>query len=72
MNLVDSYYLLNNIWVYGNMVMIPPFVVACVMRFKNPDMNKKLWTDNLCRVFLILTVIFYVFDIIVKYFVDGG
>jgi hypothetical protein len=72
MNLVDSYYLLNNIWVYGNLVMIPPFVIACIMRFKNPDINKKLWTDHLSRIFLILTVVFYVFDIVVKYYVDGG
>ena len=42
---VYHYYMSNNIWVYGNIVLILPFVIACVNRFLNPDINKKLWTD---------------------------
>lgn len=66
------YYLSNNIWVYGNLVLILPFVIACVNRLRHPDIKVKLWTDDLARVFLIFTCLYYVYDMPVKYFVDGG
>ena len=52
--------------------MMPLFFVAMVARFKQPSMDKILWTDNLARISLIFTCIFYVFDIYVKYQIDGG
>jgi hypothetical protein len=66
------YYLSNKIWVYGNAVLILPFIIACICRFRNPDINKRLWTDHLARVFLVFTWLYYLYDIPVKYFVDGG
>jgi hypothetical protein len=66
------YYLSNNIWVYGNLVLIAPFVIACLNRLRRPDINTPLWTDHLSRVFLVFTCLYYVYDIPVKYFVDGG
>jgi hypothetical protein len=66
------YYLSNNIWVYGNQILILPFVIACVNRIRHPDINQKLRTDHLSRFFLILTCLYYVYDVPVKYFVDGG
>ena len=66
------YYMSNNLWVYGNVVLIAPFIIACVFRFFNTDIKKKLWTDELARIFLILTCAYYIYDTPVKYFVDGG
>ena len=66
------YYLSNNIWVYGNLVLIVPFLISCANRIRHPDINQKLWTDHLARVFLIFTVFYYLYDIPVKYIVDGG
>jgi len=66
------YYLSNRIWVYGNVVLILPFIISCICRFRNPDINKKLWTDHLSRLFLFLTWLYYIYDIPVKYLVDGG
>lgn len=68
------YYPLNNIWVYGNILFIVPFLIATVNRMRNKGdhtLTHYLWTDHLCRVILIFTCIFYVFDIVVKYEVDG-
>jgi hypothetical protein len=67
-----QYYLSNRIWVYGNVVMILPFIFSCICRFRNPDLNKKLWTDHIARFFLLLTWFYYIYDIPIKYFVDGG
>ena len=70
----DLYYPLNNIWVYGNIIMIVPFLISTVSRLFNKgghDLKLHLWTDHICRVMLVFTEIFYVFDIIVKYRVDG-
>ena len=66
------YYMSNNIWVYGNIVLILPFIVACVNRYRNPQLHKKLWTDHLARFFLVLTVLYYIYDMPIKYMVDGG
>lgn len=55
------YFTANNIWVYGNLVLILPFVIACIFRFMNPDINKKLWTDHLSRIFLFLSCAFYIY-----------
>ena len=66
------YYLSNNIWVYGNTVLILPFIIACVNRYINSDINKHLWTDHLSRIFLVLTCAYYVYDVPVKYMMDGG
>lgn len=66
------YYLSNNIWVYGNLILIVPFLISCVNRLRNPDINKYLWTDNLARFFLVFTCLYYIYDVPVKYLVDGG
>ncbi len=66
------YYLSNNIWVYGNIVLIAPFVISCVVRFFNTDIKKKLWTDHLSRVMMILTCAFYMYDMPIKYVMDGA
>jgi hypothetical protein len=74
MLLDDLYYPLNTIWVYGNILMIVPFLTSAVIRLYNKgdhDLKRNLWTDHLCRVLLIFTEIFYIFDILVKYRVDG-
>jgi hypothetical protein len=52
--------------------MMPLFFIAMVNRFRNPSVQKILWTDHLARISLVFTVVFYVADIYVKYLVDGG
>jgi hypothetical protein len=66
------YYLSNNIWYYGNILFIPPFIIACVNRYLHPQINKHLWTDHLARFFLFLSWSYYWYDIPIKYVVDGG
>jgi hypothetical protein len=66
------YYNANNVWVSTNLVVIMPFVIACICRFRNIDVNKKLWTDHLSRVSLFLTCLFYLYDMPVKYVQDGA
>lgn len=66
------YYLSNNIWVYGNIILIIPFIIACINRFLNPQLNKHLWTDHLARLFLFLTCVYYVYDVPIKFTIDGG
>ena len=66
------YYLANKIWVYGNAVMILPFLIACLNRLFHPHINHKLWTDHLCRVCLTFSVLFYLYETVIKYTVDGG
>ena len=66
------YYLSNNIWVYSNILLILPFLIACFNRFRHPDINKTLWTDHLCRYALVFTTLYYLYDIVIKYTVDGG
>jgi len=66
------YFLSNRIWVYGNAVLIIPFIISFVCRLWQTDINKKLWTDHFARVFLILTWLYYLYDIPIKFIVDGG
>lgn len=70
--LTDCYYFSNKFWIVANVIMIPPFLIACVNRFFNQDINKHLWTDHLARIFLFISWVFYFFDIAVKYPVDGA
>ena len=69
---MGHYYLSNKIWVYGNIVLILPFIIAFFARLLNPDINKKLWTDHLSRVFLFLTWVYYIYDLPIKWTIDGG
>lgn len=71
-DLNEVYFILNNIWYYGNLAMMPLFMISMINRFRNPEMSKNLWTDHLARVCLAFTTVFYVFDIYVKYHIDGG
>jgi len=68
------YYLLNNIWVYGNIAMIIPFLIAGINRFfhKGKDLKHHLFTDHLARICLIFTISFYIIETIVKYPIDGA
>lgn len=68
----DYYFFSNRFWIIANTIMIPPFLVSCINRFFNQDINKKLWTDHLARFFLFISWIFYFFDIAVKYPIDGA
>lgn len=52
--------------------MIPPFLISCIVRFFNQDINKYLWTDHLARIFLFVSWVFYIYDMTVKYPVDGA
>lgn len=67
MDLTTCYYYLNNIWYYGNIAMMPLFLISMINRFKHPSINKKLQTDNLARICLMFTVLFYILDVLVKY-----
>lgn len=66
------YYLANRIWVYGNLVLILPFLTACLNRFRHPEISLGLWTDHLARLFLFLTCAFYLYEMPIKYLRDGG
>merc|ERR1712048_1535599 len=66
------YYNSNRIWVYGNLVMILPFIISCLVRYRHPQMDKPLITDYSTRVLLVFTWLYYLYDIPVKYLVDGG
>lgn len=55
-----------------NILMIPPFLISCIVRFFNQDINKYLWTDHLARIFLFVSWVFYIYDMTVKYPVDGA
>ena len=67
------YYILNNFWIYSNMFMIIPFFLAGLNRFihRGKSLDSPLWSDHITRFFLIVTWIFYILDILVKYPVDG-
>jgi hypothetical protein len=72
MDWTNHYYLSNNLWVYSNAALIIPFTVCCINRLRNPDINKSLWTDHITRTLLIYTWLYYVYDIPVKFAVDGA
>lgn len=52
--------------------MVPCFLISCFIRFYNQDLKKHLWTDHLSRLFLFVSWAFYIFDMAVKYPVDGA
>ena len=62
----------NNVWVYGNGILILPFIIACVNRYFNSGLKTHLWTDHLARFFLVLTCFYYIYDMPAKYMLDGG
>lgn len=70
--IMDYYYFANWLWITGNIAMIIPFLTSCFVRFFNQDINKYLWTDHFARFFLFFSWCFYIFDMIVKYQVDGA
>ncbi len=72
MDLTTCYYSLNNIWYYGNIAMMPLFLISMIARFKHPSIHTKLPTDHLARICLIFTVLFYIADVLVKHEIDGG
>lgn len=65
------YYIANNLWVNINLLGIVPFLVACLNRLRHPSTKVHLFTDHLSRLFLAITCLFYVYDVTVKYMVDG-
>lgn len=52
--------------------MIPCFLFPCIVRFFNQDLHKQLWTDHIARFFLFVSWVFYIYDMAVKYPVDGA
>ena len=70
--IMDYYYLSNKFWITYNVVLIAPFMFSCIVRFFNQDINKQLWTDHIARVLLIISWLFYIYDMAVKYPVDGA
>ena len=70
--IMDYYYASNQFWITYNVVLILPFMFSCLMRFLNQDINKYLWTDHIARVLLIISWLFYIYDMAVKYPVDGA
>ena len=72
LDIMTFYYFLNKFWLDFNLFFILPFLVSCINRYLHPDINKVLLTDHIARVLLIVCCIFYLFDMIVKYPVDGA
>lgn len=71
-DLLDYYYFSNRFWIATNLLMIPAFLIPCAVRFFNQDLHKQLWTDHIARFFLFLSWVFYIYDMAVKYPVDGA
>jgi hypothetical protein len=71
MDIMPIYYVINHFWIWFNLFVILPFLIAFVCRIRNPSFSKPLWTDNLSRLGLALTLIFYAIDTAVKSYVDG-
>ncbi len=57
---------------YGNLIMILPYIISCIFRIKNMDINIKLWTDHFARLFMVFSIVFYLYEMVIKYVVDGG
>ena len=72
LDIMDYYYASNIFWINFNIFFILPFIVACIVRFFNQDVNKNLLTDYPPRILLFMSCIFYVYDMVVKYKVDGA
>lgn len=71
MDIMTIYYSINFFWIWFNLFVILPFLIAFIFRLRNPSMKKKLWTDHLSRLSLTITLIFYAIDTTVKTYVDG-
>ena len=56
--IMDVYYLLNMIWVYGNIIMIPLCFFPMIVRYLKPEFPKHLWTDHFPRACLIFGTFF--------------
>ena len=67
------YFVLNNFWIYSNIFMIVPFFLAGLNRFihRGKTLDAPLWSDHITRFFLVVTWLFYILDILVKYPEDG-
>lgn len=70
--LMPLYYFLNDFWIKFNVFAILPFLFACGMRLRYPQLSKKLWSDHISRVLIAISWFFYLADIAVKYQVDGA
>ncbi len=71
MDIMTIYYSINLFWIWFNLIVIVPFVIAFVARLRNSSFRTKLWTDHLSRLGLTLTLVFYAVDTAVKSYVDG-
>ena len=71
MMVMDVYYFLNFIWIWFNLLVIIPFFISFIYRYKNQKISKYLWTDHLSRTCLLLTLFYYLIDFIVKAYIDG-
>ncbi len=71
MIIMDIYYFLNIFWIWFNLLVIIPFFISFIYRYRNQKVSQYLWTDHLSRISLFLTLVYYFFDSIVKAFVDG-
>lgn len=69
--IMDYYYGINNVWLWSNLFLIPPFIYACYKRFRNQSFSVSLWTDHLSRFGLAFTLLIYIFDSTIKYIADG-
>lgn len=69
--IMDAYYFINAFWIQTNVILIIPFLISCIFRIINQSIGKYLWTDHFARFFLTISCIFYIFDMIIKYKVDG-
>ena len=67
-----NYYFINKIWINANVYAIIPFLISCIVRFFNQDINKNLWTDHFARIGLIFSWAFYIIDMYFKYPIDGS
>ena len=70
--IMDHYYFSNWFWINFNVFLIIPFLISCICRFYNQSIDKYLWTDHLARYSLLISWLYYIYDIIVKYPVDGA
>lgn len=71
MNIMTVYFAINHFWIWFNLFAVVPFVVAFIFRLRNQSMDKNLSTDHLARFGLIITLVFYLVDSLVKGYVDG-
>ena len=70
--IMDHYYFSNWFWITFNVILIIPFLISCVCRFLNQSLDKHLWTDHFARYLLLISWLYYIYDMVVKYPVDGA